>query len=528
MIIIPNRKALVLKLREPSRVTNVIPTAKLLSLQGQPIVAVPHRLDEARVLRNLGFNCPSPIRYFYDWPGRFKPFAAQRDTAEFLTLQGNAFVLNDLGTGKTLAALWAYDYLRMVKHVHKALIISPLSTLERTWGDEVFKNFPHLRFHVLHGQRGKRLKLLAEDVDLYLINHDGVKTKGFLEELEQRPDIDLVIIDEIAQVARNAGADRWKVLNKICNKQHPRRVWGMTGTPTPNTPTDAWAQCRLLVPSSVPPYFNRFKDMVMKQVSSFTWIPRPDAIETVYKVMQPAVRFNREDCVDLPPTVYQTRSVIMSPAQGKAYKEMVSKLRAEVEGGEVLAVNEAVKLAKLLQLACGAAYGPDGSVIDIEVGQRMDVLQEIVEEAGTKVIVFVPFVAAVEKVATELARRIAPSTVETIHGGTSATKRAEVFKSFQDFDEPRVLVAQPAAMSHGLTLTAANTIVWYSAITSNETYQQANGRITRPGQQHTQFIINIEGSPVERKLYDRLKDRQSMQGLLVEMVRGNKTIEVAA
>jgi SNF2 family DNA or RNA helicase len=82
-----------------------------------------------------------------------------------------------------------------------------------------------------------------------------------------------------------------------------------------------------------------------------------------------------------------------------------------------------------------------------------------------------------------------------------------------------VLVAQPAAMSHGLTLVAANTIVWYAPVTSNETYEQANGRITRPGQKHQQFIINIEGTAIERKIYDRLRNKQKTQGLLLDLVQ---------
>ena len=83
----------------------------------------------------------------------------------------------------------------------------------------------------------------------------------------------------------------------------------------------------------------------------------------------------------------------------------------------------------------------------------------------------------------------------------------------------RLLVAQPAAMSHGLTLTAASTIVWFAPITSNEVYQQANARITRPGQKQTQFIVHIEGSPVEKRIYERLQTKQSMQGLLLDTVR---------
>lgn len=520
MIVVPKNKALVLKLRDPARVTNVIPTAKVLEFNGQPIVAVPHRLDEVKVLRNLGLAAPSPIKFYHPWPARWPAFEAQRETAEFLTLCRNAFILNELGTGKTLATLWAYDYLRSVGELHRCLVVAPLSTLERVWGDEIFMNFPHLSMHVLHGTRERRMKLLAEPGDIYIINHDGVKTAGFVEALAQRPDIDLVIVDEVAQVARNSGTDRWKSLNKICNKQSPRRVWGLTGTPTPNSPTDAWAQCRLISPNSVPPYFNRFRDLVMRQSGPFSWIPRDNAVSIVHEVMQPAVRFTRDQCQDLPPCVYQTRSVEMTPEQKKAYKEMVNTLRTEVDNGEVLAVNEAVKMAKLLQIACGVAYDPHGQEVSIPNRPRLEVIEEILDEAGSKVIVFVPFVAAALQVHAYLVERGRKAAL--IHGGVGRAARDEIFRLFQNTEEISTLVAQPAAMSHGLTLTAASTVVWYSAITSNEIYEQANGRITRPGQKFTQLIINIEGSAIERKLYDRLRKKQALQGLLLDLVKSDR------
>lgn len=535
MIVIPRKQLLLLNLKDPDRVLNVVSTARRISLKGRSLVAVPHRLDEVRVLRNLGMDAPSPVKHYYSWPGSQyrEPFQAQKDTAEFLTLQKNAFVLNELGTGKTLASLWAYDFLREVGELHKCLVVSSLSTLERTWGDELFMNFPHLKFHVLHGTRERRLKLLDQDVDVYIINHDGVKTTGLKEALAVREDIDLVIIDEIAQVARNAGADRWKALNTLCNKQVPRRVWGMTGKPTPNDPTDAWAQVKIISPTRVPPYFNRFKDQVMRQVGPYLWTPRENAVQVVREVMQPAIRFTRDDCVDLPECVYQTRHVEMTNEQKRAYKDMVNTLRAEVEAGEVLAVNEAVKVGKLLQIACGVAYGRNGEVVDIPSESRIEAVRELIEEAEGKVIVFVPFVGVIDKVAGAIAEWFSPlerqareldpgyqwESVGVIHGGTSKHRRDEVFRAFQTNSEPHVLVAQPAAMSHGLTLTQANTIVWYSAITSNEVYEQANGRITRPGQKNTQFVIHLEGTPIERRLFERLKKKQALQGLLLELVK---------
>lgn len=520
MLVFPHKKALVVRPRNPDQLLAILPSARKLSLQGKDYVAVPHRLDETRVLTNIGMAPPSPVRYQYKWPGQFKPFKAQIDTAEFLTLRPRSYVLNEMGTGKTMAVLWAYDYLRSIGVLNKMLVVCPLSTMERTWADEVFKHFSHLDCVVLHGSRDKRLKLLKQDAHIYVVNHDGLQI--IAPELADRSDIDLIVPDEIAQAARNAQTNRWKVLNTVINKQQQgkRWCWGMTGTPTPNAPTDAWAQCRLVTPSSVPQYFTRFKDLVMRQVNQFLWVPRDTSMQAVHDAMQPAIRFSRAECVDLPPCLFQTRQVAMSPEQAKAYNQMLHKLCADMDGGQVTAVNEAVKASKLVQIACGVAYDNHGDEVTTNASSRLSVVEEIIGEAQGKVIVFAPFVSAVHHIADFLqAQGIA---CEMIYGEVSKNERDRIFSAFQEDPLLRVLVAQPAAMSHGLTLTAANTIVWYAPIFSNDIYDQACARITRPGQQLSQLIVNIEGSPFERKMYERLRTKQKMQGLLLAMVEDSR------
>ena len=515
MLVIKSKKSLVFKLKNPNRITTVIPTARTFDFKGDTLVAVPHRIDETRVLNNMGFSVPSPVNYYYDWPGMFTPFQAQKATVDFLSLNPRAFCLNGMGSGKTMATLWAFDYLRKQGKATRLLVSAPLSTLERTWADEVFKGFPHLEYAVLYGAKDKRLKLLEQKADVYLINHHGVKIIS--DALKSRDDIDLIVIDEIAQAGRNASTDMWKAHNVICNKQVERQVWGLTGTPTPNEPTDAWAQCRLIVPTSVPPYFKRFKEQVMKQVGPFTWVPKPNATEVVRDVMQPAIRYSLEDCTDLPECVYQTRQAELTPDQHKAYKDMLTKLKLEVEGGEVLAVNEAVKVSKLVQIACGVAYNTNGEEVCIDAKPRLDLVLEVIEEAGTKSIVFVPFVSSVGLV-TEFLRSHGV-TVECIHGGVSKNERDTILSSFQKTKDPKVLVAIPSTMSHGLSLTAANTIIWYAPIASQDVFGQACARVRRPGQKYAQLIVCIEGTPVERKMYLRLQKKEKMQNVLLELIR---------
>ena len=524
MLVSSKKKALLLRSRQPQKLLSVLPKAKTVTIKDREYVAVPHAIETTKLLRNMGYLAPAPIRHQYEWSGRYTPFHAQLEAAAFLSMHDRAFNLSELGTGKSLASLWAYDYLRSLGLKQKALVIAPLSTLERTWGDEIFTHFPHLNFAVLHGTRAKRLKLLKQDdVDVYIINHDGVQI--IEPELEKRSDIDLVVIDEIAQCARNAGTDRWRSINKVVNR-HPvkRACWGMTGTPTPNAPTDAWAQCRLLVPDSVPPYFNRFKGQVMKQVSQFTWLPKKDATQRVHAVMQPAVRFTRDECLDLPPVMFETRDVGLTKEQYTAYTDMVTKLKAEADNGEITAVNEAVKMSKLVQIACGVAYDENGGEVHINARPRVEETRNIISQAEGKVIVFVPFVSSVNMVAKELSKDF---TVEKIYGGVKKDERDRIFAAFQKGTDPKVLVAQPAAMSHGLTLTAASTIIWYSCVTSNETFEQANGRINRPGQKMNNFIIMLEGTLVEKRIYSRLRSKQKMQGALLEEIKATREQVIA-
>jgi SNF2 family DNA or RNA helicase len=513
--IIKDKKAVIFKLKQPERITTVIPTAKLVNHNGDTLVAVPHKPDETKVLRNLGFDIPDPMKYYYEFPGRFRPFQAQVETASFLSMHDRAFCLNSMGLGKTVTSLWAYDYMRHTKQVNKVLIVCPLSTMERTWADEVFKTFPHLDAVVIYGTREKRKKLLKVDADIYIINTDGIKT--IAEELKARPDINLVIVDEIAMF-RNSGTDRWKTLNEICNKQCTRRIWALTGAPIPNEPTDAWAQCRLVTPTNpdVPKYFSKFRDIVMRQISPFKWAPRDNAVDMVYQMMQPSIRFALDDCIDLPEQIFETRDVELSSEQKKAYKDMLAKLTTEYEGGQILAVNEAVKANKLVQIACGVAYAPDGSEIVIPANHRIEVLKECIDESEGKVLVFVPLTGVLEHLKAELEKH---TTVAVIHGGTKKHERDEIFHAFQATPEPRVLIANPSTMAHGLTLTAATNIIWYAPVHSNDIYDQACARVRRPGQKKTTVIVHIAGSDIERRIYSRLKDKQKMQGLLLDLMK---------
>jgi SNF2 family DNA or RNA helicase len=512
MLVVEQAKALALKLNNPNRVLDCIPTAKAFEYQGVPLVVTPHRLDEVRVLRNLGIQAPSPILYYYNWPGQYTPYDHQKQTAAFLTLHQRALVLNEIGTGKTQSSLWAADYLLKTKQIKKVLILSPLSTLERVWADAIFMGFPNRKFAVLHGTAKKRLELLKRDVEFYIVNHDGFPIIS--EQIHGM--FDLIIVDEAA-VLRNPSTQRFKIFRKWIEANHSTRLWLMTGTPTPNDPTDAWALAKLVNSPYCTKTFTSFREQVMMKIGQWKFIPRPESVEIVKNILQPAVRYTRDECFDLPDTVVQTRSVELTTEQKKHYQQMLRHFVTEMSAeGTITAVNEAVKIQKLVQICCGVAYGDDGQNIEVDATPRVNLVKEVIEEAGEKVIVFVPLTGTLHMLEKELSKHW---SVGVVNGEVSSSKRNDIFHNFQNNKHPHVLIAHPATMAHGLTLTTASTIIWYGPINSNETYTQANGRIERIGKKHVSNVIHIEATDLEHRMYERLKNKQKLQGLLLDLIQ---------
>ena len=511
MLVVERAKTLALKLNHPNRVLDTIPTAKTVEVRGIPLVLAPHRLDEVKVLNNLGIKAPSPILHYYDWPGQFKPYDHQKQTAAFLTLNQRGLVLNEIGTGKTQSSLWAADYLIKTGHVKKVLILSPLSTLERVWGDALFKEFTHRKFVVLHGTAAKRKQLLERDAQFYIINHDGFpiiadQTVGMF---------DLVIVDEAA-VLRNPSTQRFKLFRRWVDANPATRLWLMTGTPTPNDPTDAWALAKLVGSPHCTKTFTAFREQVMMKIGQWKFIPRPESVDIVKHILQPAVRYTRDECFDLPDTVIQTRQVDLTPEQSLHYKKMLKHFVSEATEGTITAVNEAVKIQKLVQIACGVAYGDDGQHIELDCSPRVNLVKEVIEEAGEKVIVFVPLTGTLHMLEKELGKHW---SVGVVNGEVSSHKRNQIFHDFQHSRDPHVLIAHPGTMAHGLTLTSASTIIWYGPINSNEQYTQANGRIERIGKKHVSNVIHIEATELEYRMYERLKNKQKLQGLLLDLIQ---------
>ena len=503
-----------------NRVKVMIPHAQTLIHEGQEVMLVPHQVDETTLLRNLGYNVRPPMMESYDWNGD-TPFEAQRITAALITTNRRSYVLNGIGTGKTRSVLYAYDYLKKAADTYgKLLVTAPLSTLRQTWEREVAMVFPHLRVKVLHAHsKAKRIKLMGEPADIWVINHDGVETI-FKELMEAKDEISMAALDELS-VYKNAQTDLWKYTNKLMREID--RVTGLTATPMPTAATDAYGQIKMITPEALKDRsFGRFRELMQIKVSEFRWVNKREAVDDVFKMMQPAVRFTRDECYDMPPCQTVIRECPMTPAAFKLFKEMGDESAIEAHG--IKAANGADKINKMMQISLGGVYTEDRSVLECDVKPRLKILEAACEESASKVIVFTPYKSSLKRLADHLSTRW---SVATVSGDVSPAQREQIFTLFRQTADPQILVAHPKCMSHGLTLTEASTIVWWGPPSSLEEYEQANGRITRAGQRHSQLIICIASSSLELQIYKVLERRGNVQQALLDMYENQDTKDLA-
>lgn len=944
---IVHNKAIQFRTRNPHKYS-IIPKHHVEPVDGGFQVTVYWGLDECRVLQNLGVkDVPSPITKRYNWPGKYKPMSHQMETASFLTMHRKAFVFSEPGTGKTLSALWAADYLMSIGKVRRCLILCPLSIMQSAWLGDLNNSIIHRSAIVAHhAQATRRIEMVQEDYEFVIANYDGLNL--IANEVNADGRFDLIIVDEcfvagtlvatpqgrrpieqlqagdkvltsdgvmrinklvrntthqlvevklgngktirctpehpfftdagwvcaknlagrrlisgtelsclragisprafpgalgygeqptpwsdlleilrteevalsepqqklllqhaaratgqivgtkdsgapsevvsgskgdgsqtqgagrqrygdyahgtadfrgltcgmgmelpssvgqeaarlsyelqarlcvpgeedwagsgrkqshgssatsarppegsqtrgawVASVAyiecpdeeavynlevegtpnyfvgdhwlvhncnayKNITTRRWKALKSIIKPT--THLWMMTGTPASQSPVDAYGLAKLVNPDGVPQFFTGWRDKVMQKLTMYKWSAKPEAQALVHEALQPAIRFTKEQCLDLPPVLTTTREVPLTAQQAKYYNLLKERMLVQAAGETITAVNAAAAVSKLLQISCiayntpvltqlgwmpicnvtsddyvwdgeywvrcegavfkgmrqtmvldgvtltpehlvltdsgwkpaeecangyaskrfgrtevripdgfgekhlagatdtlrlaatrsinsegetavfdlvncgprnrfvvrgdngehlivhncGAAYTEDREVVEFDSAPRLNVLEEILEETNRKVIIFALFRSTIDTIINHLTKK--GYNCDTIHGDVTPPKRADIIRRFQNEKDPHVLVMQPQATAHGITLTAADTVVFYGPLMSVEQYIQCIARADRKGQNSDKVtVVHIESSPIEKKMFKALVGKVDDHGLLTQM-----------
>jgi SNF2 family DNA or RNA helicase len=444
-------------------------------------------------------------------PGQYKPFDHQKDTAAFLTLNQRAFCFNEQGTGKTGSVIWAADYLIKQRRIKRVLVICPLSIMDSAWRADLFKLAMHRSVDIAYGAKDKRRAIIKGNAEFIIINFDGVE---LVSDEIANGGFDLIVVDE-ANAYKNVQTKRWKILNSLLKPD--TWLWMLTGTPAAQSPLDAYGLAKLVNPQAIPRFFSAFRDQVMVKLTNFRWVPKENATQSVFQALQPALRYTKDECLDLPEMTYVNRQVELTKQQQKYYTLLKKQMIMQAAGEEVTSVNAAVNMSKLLQISCGAVYSDTGETLEFDISNRYKVLKEVIEEASQKVLIFVPFKHVISILTAKL---IADGiTTEVINGDVPVARRTDIFKRFQETEDPRVMVIQPQAAAHGVTLTAANTVVWWGPTPSLETYAQANARVHRSGQRHPSTVVQLAGSPAERHVYKLLDNKIDVHSKIVDLYK---------
>lgn len=437
----------------------------------------------------------------------------------FLLFRRNGCIFASGNTGKTLSALWAADYLMNRGEVRRVLVICPMSIMHSAWMGDLMNSIIHRSAIVAHHPKAsRRIEMVQGDYEFVITNYEGVELIG--REIRNDGRFDLIIVDEANNYKSNS-TKRWKALAAIIKPE--TYLWLMTGTPASQSPEDAYGLAKLVCPQRVPNFRTAWKDRVMLKISQFKWVPRPNARDLVFEALQPSIRFAKKDCLDLPPVVTETRDVPMTPQQAKYYKALKEQLTVQAAGETITAVNAGVALNKLLQISAGAAYTDDKEVVEFDAKPRLNVLSEVLEETDRKIIVFAMFRSSIDTIVTHFEKQGVQCA--QIHGDVSPGRRGQIINDFQSSPHTRVLVMQPQATAHGITLTAADTVVFYGPLMSVELYLQCIARADRKGQDAEKVrVIHIQSSPVEQKLFKamhtRVNDHALLVGLFDEEIKG--------
>lgn len=410
--------------------------------------------------------------------------------------------------------------------VKKALVIAPKNVAQNVWAQECRKweHTQDIRCALVMGTAAQRLRALSSDADLYIINRENVV--WLVDTLQNRLPFDMVIVDELSSF-KSTKAKRWKAIKKLI--QTVPYVIGLTGTPAPNSYLDLWPQIYLLdggarLGRTVSDYrYRYFKPGAHKGHVVYEWIMRLGAQDAINRKLKDlCLSMSAEDWLDLPDTIYNTIPVSMDAAAEKRYtrfeKTKVMALLQEATGFRELDVRNPEQLAqmtsairgdtaaviagKLLQMAGGAVYDDDGQVVPIHEA-KLEALSELLEaNEGENVLCFYNYQHEKQRILERFPQAVAFSGTEV--------------EAWNDGRIP-LLLCHPASTGHGLNLQSGGHItVWYGLNWSLELYQQANARLSRPGQTHSVVIHHLvcRGTIDERVMAALQKKNEGQEALL--------------
>lgn len=449
----------------------------------------------------------------------YNPHSYQTYVTNFIEAHNVSAILLSMGLGKSVITLTAINELLFDSFdVHKILIIGPLRVARDTWPDELKKwnHLSNLKYSVAIGDEDERIKALSAKADLYIINRENIQ---WLVEKSGVPfDFDMVVIDELSSF-KNYQAKRFKSLLKV--RPMVKRIVGLTGTPTSNGLMDLWAEFRILdFGKRLGRFITNYRDTYFQPDKRnaqviFSYKPLPFAEEAIYeKISDITISMKAVDHLKMPELISNEYKVYLSDDEKKKYKALKDDMILEFSDDEITASNAATLSNKLSQLANGAIYKEDKSIIRVH-NRKIDALEDMIESAnGKPVLVAYWFKHDLSRIEERLkSLKINYSKLDTSESIDKWNKQ-----------ELTVGLIHPASAGHGLNLqSGGSTIIWFGLTWSLELYQQTNARLWRQGQESSTVVIShiICDSTIDEQILKALSSKEVIQSALIDAVKAN-------
>ena len=436
-------------------------------------------------------------------------------------------LLFEMGCGKTLTAIAIMGALYRQRRITRVLVVAPSSVCS-VWPHDLaaFAAFPY-EVRVLLGEKKQRLEALcslttypdtANRLLIAVINYEATHREGIFEALEGYA-AGLIICDE-SQRIKNPKAAQSRAVQMLGDRAAYRLI--LSGTPVQNSAIDLYSQYRFLDPSVFGANFYVFRNRYcqMGGYGGHEVVGFQHMDELVRKEHAIALRVTKAECLDLPAQTFVRRHVELEPAARRLYDQIARASCAELEsGGRVTASIVLTRLLRLMQLT-GGFVQPDGSDRAQQAGSAKldalaDILEDYVQEAGQKLVVFARFRPEIATICQLLEQR--GIRYGRIDGEVPMDQRGAIVETFQQDPGVKVFVAQIQTAGLGITLHAASAAVFYSLDFNYANYAQALARIHRIGQaQPVTYIHLLAENTVDEQVLDALERKEDLARTIVD------------
>ena len=453
-----------------------------------------------------------------------KPYAHQTTALEKSWNKETYAYFMEMGTGKTKVLIDNLAMLYDKGKVDGALIIAPKGVIGTWYNQELPIHLPdHIENvtvlwqpNITKSQSNKLGTLFktGEDLHILIMNVEALSTQkgtAFAAKFLLSHNT-LMVIDESTTI-KNPSAKRTKNITALSQRAKYRRI--MTGSPVTKNPLDLYSQCEFLDPylldfSSYYAFRNRYAEMKTLHMHGRS-IQVVDKFKNLGELSDQLKGFSyrvlKEDCLDLPDKIYMKRQISLTPDQRKLYEQMKKEALAILNGKQVTTVNVLTQLMRLHQITCGHFTADDGSIQRIP-NNRVSELMDILEETEGKAIIWAHYQYDIISIIKEIVKVHGPGSVVDYYGLTPQNERDGNREKFQSDPKCRFLVGTPATGGYGLTLTAANTVIYYSNGYDLEKRLQSEDRAHRIGQKKSVTYVDINAEDtVDEKIVKSLRKK---------------------